>query len=232
MRAVAYDPPTDTWTTLPPVPARFFEWYPTARAAGGYTVVFMAEAVVVLTPDGRWVPLPYGEIPFGAVATTRPSFVTQTGDGTLYVLGVDNGDRDRHTVVRIDPVRFVAAATRYQVGIGSVQAPPDYVLRGARYDLESEAVEIDLAGPGVLPGRVGPGCSITSRYTGIPGTAPGAPVTGFSEESLHNDGKPTKWYRSPSGEVWQVGPATADEFIVRCSPPDVARAVAASASFK
>ncbi len=70
MRSIGYDPTTDTRATLPSVHARFSEHFPTSGLVGGYTVVLMAGAAVVLMPSDVWVPLPYGQIPFGDVGST------------------------------------------------------------------------------------------------------------------------------------------------------------------
>ncbi|HEX5096872.1 MAG TPA: hypothetical protein VFX21_12690, partial [Acidimicrobiia bacterium] len=98
MKAATYDPRADRWTTLPEVPARFSEWYPTARSTGGRTAVFMAAAMVVL--DGnRWTPLPAPTASLGTVATTRPGFGSQADNGVLFVFGFQD---DENVLTAID----------------------------------------------------------------------------------------------------------------------------------
>jgi hypothetical protein len=220
MKAIAWDPPRDGWSTLPDVPARFFEWSPTARAVGGATVVFMAQAIVVLTPNGTWVPVPYGKVPFGTIATTRPAFDAQPANEVMYVFGVRNNGSS--VLVSIDPARLAAAASPLQIGVGSVRPPSGYRLQASHYDAASDAVDIQLSGPN------GAVCSVTSKYTGTasPNFAPLVP------ESLENDGAHRTWYRSPQGTEWGTAPTTSDSFVVECTDPTAARALAESASFK
>lgn len=220
MKAIAWDPARDEWSTLPDVPARFFEWSPTARSVGGYTVVFMAQATVVLTPNGMWVPVPYGEIPFGTIATTRAAFEAQPAGGELFVYGVrKNGSS---VLVTVDPSRLVATASPLQIGVGSVRPPSGYRLHASHYDAASDAVDIQLAGPNDAV------CSVTSKYTGTASPTFGSLVP----ESLENDGTQRTWHRSPQGTEWATAPTTSDSFVVVCSDPAAARALAASASFK
>ena len=219
MKAIAYDPTSNVWSTLPDVPARFSEWTPTARSVDGYTVVFMAQAVVVLTPNNTWAPLPYGEIPFGIIASGRPALNTQPGGRVLFVLGIRNGAT---VLVAADPATLSANAARLQVGAGSVQNPPHYQLRAAHYDATSDAVDIGLTGPNDAT------CTVTSRYTNV--VSPN--FAGLTQESLENDRLAKTWYRNPQGTEWRTAPTSSDSFDVKCSDPSTARALAASASFK
>jgi len=219
MRAYAYDPAGDSWSALPAVPARFFEWYPRVRSAGGYTAAFMAGAIVVLTPGGAWVPLPYGEVPFGTIASTRAAFDARQAGAVLFVLGVRNNGT--FAFASVDPALLVATAARLQVGIGAVRLPVDYRLETTHYDLVSNGIDVELGGPHYAS------CSVTSTYTG-PSTKVTAPV----RESLENDGAPTTWHRNAAGTLWQATPTTTDSFTIKCAGPAPARWLAASASFK
>jgi hypothetical protein len=70
MRAATYDPATDRWSELPDIPARFYEGGPTLISTNRASIVFMVQAVVTLTPDDTWIPLPYGSIPRGQFVST------------------------------------------------------------------------------------------------------------------------------------------------------------------
>jgi hypothetical protein len=218
MKAIAYNPTSDVWSTLPDVPARFYEWTPTARSVDGYTVVFMAQAVVVLTPNDTWVPLPYGAIPFGVIASGYPALDPQPGGRVLFVLGVRNGT---NVLVAADPARLTATGTRLQVGVGSVQMPWQYRLNAAHYDTTSGAVDIRLAGPNDAT------CTVTSNYTNQ--ASPN--YTGLTQDSLKNDGVTKTWYRNPKSTEWRTA-LTTDSYDVECSDPSPALMLAASASFK
>jgi hypothetical protein len=223
MRAIAYDPERDTWTTLPSVPARFSEWSPTTVSVGGNTAVFMAYTVVVLMPNGTWVPLPYGPIPFGSVGTTRPD--PTSAAGVVFVAGTR---RDGSNAIAIlDPARMVETGHRLQVGVGSVPVPAGYRLGSSSYDevqggLVSEAVTVNLDGTG------GGSCSLQATYSGIVPPSFDALVP----ETLQTDGAATEWYRNASGTQWRTASTTSDSFDVECADPAVARAIAESASFK
>jgi hypothetical protein len=176
--------------------------------------------MVVLTPNGIWVPVPYGAIPFGTIATTRPAFDAQRADEVMYVFGVrSNGSS---VLVTIDAARLVATASPLQIGVGSVRPPSGYRLQASHYDAASDAVDIQLSGPNDAV------CSVTSKYTGNAPPSFGSLVP----ESLENDGTQRTWHRSPQGTKWRTAPTTSDSFVVECSDPSAARALAASASFK
>jgi hypothetical protein len=219
MNAVAYDPVRDRWSTLPDVPARFSEWIPNARSANGYTVVFMAYAVVVLTPNDTWVPLPYGAIPFGIVASGHPAFEEEPAGGVLFVLGIRHG---ASVFVAVDPVRFATGPPRLQVGTGSVAVPRNYQLNAARYDTPSETVDITISAANNAT------CSVTSKYTNT--ATPD--FAGLTPERLDNDGAAKIWHRNAHGTEWRTPPGSYDMFDVKCTDPSTARWLAGSASFK
>ncbi|MDQ1449580.1 MAG: hypothetical protein QOC79_2551 [Actinomycetota bacterium] len=220
MRAIAYDPGSDTWSTLPNMPARFSEHLPTAGSVGGYTAVLMSGAVVVLTPSDLWVPLPYGQIPYGNVGSTRPS--PDSAGGDLFVTGVRN--RESNGIAIVDLARMVATASRLQVGIGSVLPPPGYRLLTSHFDglPSNERVRIELNGPNEAT------CSVDSTYSYV--TPP--PTGSLVHVTLQNDGEPKGWYRNASGTQWNTDATGTDSLSVECSDPTTARQLAESASFK
>lgn len=219
MTAAIYDPTADSWEELPAVPARFYEWYPTLRSSGGRSVAFMATAIVVLGGDGQWVPLPYGDIPFGAVATTRPGFGVESGDGTMFIWSL-NSDSAANTLTAVDINRLVQASRRLQVGIGSIELGVGASLADADYTTSGIEEEVRA----VIQQGDGSRCTVSSGYGA---GAVDQPV----EETLDNDGRPTPWKRDPAGRTWQTAATTSDVFTIDCDQADVAEALANSASF-
>jgi hypothetical protein len=116
----------------------------------------------------------------------------------------------------------LATASPLQVGVGSVRPPSGYRLQASHYDTASDAVDIRLSGPNDVV------CSVTSKYTGVASPNFGSLVP----ESLENDGAQRTWHRSPQGAEWGTAPTTSDSFVIECTDPSAARALAASASFK
>lgn len=210
MTAVTYDPATDSWAELSSVPARFFEWQPTLRSSAGTSVVFMAQAIVVLTGSDAWVPVPYGKIPSGSVVATA--------NGELFVWSV-NADSATNTLTAVDLNRVVERPHRVQVGVGNTELGADASLIEATYgEVGTEEVRA------VIEHVDGSRCTVTSVYgTG----AIDQPV----EETLDNDGRPTTWHRDSGGQTWQTVPTTSDVFTIDCDQADSARALANSASF-
>jgi hypothetical protein len=219
MTAATYDPTADSWEDLPAVPARFYEWYPTLRSSGGRSVAFMATAIVVLGEDGHWVPLPYGDIPFGAVATTRPGFGVASGDGTVFIWSL-NSDRATNTLTAVDVNRLVGASRRIQVGIGSIELGAGASLVDSAYTTSGTEEEVRA----VIQQGDGSRCAVSSGYGTV---AVEQPV----EKTLDNDGRPTPWKRDPGGRIWQTAATTSDVFTIDCDQAEGAETMANSASF-
>lgn len=217
MRAVSYDPAEDAWEELPPVPARFGEWYPTLRSVGGKSVAFMAHAVVVMSEDRRWLPLPYDDISFGAVASTRPAAGVERGSGAIFVWGLDAAARE-NVLTGLDLDRLAARPGRVQVGIGTVELPERWRVVEAAYRPTHDQVVVDIE---ELDGGH---CTVTSGYgEGM--------AAGGIEETIHNDGRPTTWFRDASGRAWRTEATSSDLFTVSCDDPEAGRAIATAASF-
>ena len=213
MRATTYDPASDSWSDLPDVPARFSEWVPSLRSGRGTSVAFMARTVALLTPDDRWVPLPYGVALAGAIASTD--------SGVLFVWGLDS-EADRNVLAVIAPAAVAANPPAVQVGIGSVAVPEGYGLADASLDREagtSEVVSVHLAAQGAA-------CTVTSSYLGTGGPGLDQPVP----ETLEDDGAATAWVHSDDERVWQTAATLSDRLEITCDDPRVARDLAGTAS--
>lgn len=121
----------------------------------------------------------------------------------------------------VDLDRLVAGSSRVQVGVASVEPLEGFVVEDAVYStsgtVEEVRVEITDAGGGQ--------CTVTSAYVGE------AATDQLIEETLQNDGEPTRWARDEVGGTWQTTVTMADVFTVECEQPDVAEALARSASF-
>jgi hypothetical protein len=219
MTALTYDPETDAWATLPRVPARFYEWYPVLRSSGGVSAAFMAQAIVVLTRDDRWVPMPYGTIPFGSVATTRPGFTVNSGDGTLFIWSLDS-DSAANRLTAVDLDGLVGGPPRLQVGVGSIEPGEGAVLIDASSTAAGTENEVQV----VIERRQGGRCTVSSAY----GTGS---VEQPVEETLDNDGRPTQWRRDATGQIWETAATTTDVFRIACEDVGNAAALARSASF-
>lgn len=129
MSAATYDPRTDRWHELSDVPARFYEWCPRIGAAEGHAVAFMAQSMVVLTPDDEWVPLAYGEARAGAAGAV--------GD-RLYVFGWDyETERNRFSALR---VADATDETDLQVGVASLRLPRGYEFEDASFESIHESI--------------------------------------------------------------------------------------------
>jgi hypothetical protein len=214
MRAAAYDPSTNQWDDLPPVPARFFESYPSVVAQSGTTMAFMAQTVAVLTPEDSWVPLPYASVPNGTPASTD--------SGVVFVWSLDSAT-DRNVLAAFDPALLAASPTSLQVGLGTVPVPPGYHLSDASIvgpATAAEGVRVEL-----LTGSES--CTVSSTYSGIDGPELDQSVP----ETLQNNGAPREWRRSEDEHTWQTAATDSDLFEIACDDPRVARDLARSAAF-
>ena len=214
MRAATYDPASDSWSDLPDVPARFFEFRPSLQSGRGTSVAFMARAVALLTPDDRWIPLPYGVALSGATASTD--------SGVLFVWGLDS-EADRNVLAVIDPAAVAANPPAVQVGSASVAVPEGYRFTDASHDVEavnSEVISVHLAAQDAA-------CTVTSSYQGMDGPGLDQPVP----ETLQNDGAATAWAHSDDERVWQTAATLSDRLEITCDDPRIARKLAGTASF-
>ncbi|MFP3902221.1 MAG: hypothetical protein ACLFXM_15305 [Acidimicrobiia bacterium] len=219
MQAAAYDPETDSWTELPPVPARFYEWVPTVVSAGGKTAALMASAIVVLDESDRWTPLPYGErIVPGAVAAARRAGGSGASTSTVFSWGRD-WSNDETVLSAIDLDRAVARQDRVQVGVGSVELPDGFTVVDTGYEEAAIVRTVRVLAEGADQAS----CTISSTYGG---TGDGTGVT----ETLRNDGRPRDWSHDAAGLVWRTT-VLSDLFTVDCDDPGRARRMAESASF-
>lgn len=206
MRAVTYDPSTDTWTDLPPVPARFYEWTPSVRSVGGTSVVFMAAAVVVLDEADRWTPLAYDTLPRGLVTAQIPS--ARTGSEQLTVFGVNN-ETETNVLSTIDVVELARDPDHVQVGVFYVALPDGLGLVDAALD---EAGEVHAE----LEHTDGRQCTITSGHNSPP-----------LDDAV--TGEVAGWARDETGRVWRTTENDADAITIECTETDIARTLAESA---
>lgn len=225
MVATAYDPASDTWTTLTMVPARFSEWSPTLVALGDLLVASFAQTIAVLHPDGTWVPLPYDGLPVSRPRAAGPDTVVDVGwsraDGVgSWVIGA------------FDPEAAVASAERIQVGVASIPFPSGAEIVDARFGQgadggpvpPSETVRVELNLPG--SGR----CTITSTYLGV--VAQGS-LTGGEEVASTADGQTRRWLRNPGATEWSSSPFDdgVDRLTITCANARAARALVEGTSF-
>jgi hypothetical protein len=179
----------------------------------------MAQAVAMLADGDRWVPLPYGEIRFGVIASNRPAAGAGRTGGTLFVWGRDM-TTGAGVLTALDLDLVVRDVRRVQVGAGSVELPAGSSLADATYGaagVEAE-VRVVIAAPG------GGHCTVSSHYGQ-------GDIQERVEEELRNDGRLTRWYRDPAGRTWQTAATESDVFTVTCDTPSAAETLAKSASF-
>lgn len=179
----------------------------------------MAQAIVVLTSEDQWVPVPYGTIPFGSVATTRPGFAVDSGDGTLFVWSLDaDGAANRLTAVNLDDL--IGGARRVQVGVGSIDLGQGAILVDARSTATGVEAKVELVAQLSGGGR----CTVSSGYGA-------GSVEQPAQETVHNDGRPMPWRRDVTGKTWETAPTASDVFRIVCERANDAAALAGSASF-
>lgn len=212
MDAAAYDPDADTWTDLPAVPARFFEWNPELAATGDSVVAFMAQAVVVLH-DGVWTPLPYEGLQFGDLAVA---------DGTILTFGLD-ADAGVNSLFALDVETRRRDADVRQVGVAELRQPAGFEFGSAICDDADnecrDGVTVELEGP--------TSCAVTSSYT----LGFGDPPDGERVTIEPLDGSPpfeATLTDPPDGGVHIVGAEVSDRIIVDCDDTEVALEVARS----
>ena len=206
MHAAAYDPRSGRWSALPSVPARFYEWVPSSVSVNGQSIVFMAQAVVVLDRAGTWKPLPYGDLPSYATAVVGAG-------GNVFVLGLNRDNR--LTLAAIDLNRLTTQPARLQVGVASAAVPKGFTIAESSFDSNhrgafTETVRVRIANP------TGDTCTLTSTYGRQPDAAGKTPV------SVATSGTLIDWYRTPDAEQWETAATTSDTVAVKCSNPALA----------
>ena len=185
-----------TWTSLPSVPARFYESTPTIAATPPTLLVATTTALVVRAGD-RWIPVPRGDLDFwGGSGTVAPASGTD-GNATLLAFGVTRTGQNR--LIRIDPTALAASARTLQVGVATVQLPADATLMEAALDRVDivDTVRVELDAPA---GR----CTVSSSYVG-------------------QTDAPDRWTESDDGHVWKIAATSSDLVQVTCADPTTAR---------
>jgi hypothetical protein len=212
MAAMAYDPAADAWEQLPPVPARFYEWYPTLVSTRDQTIAYYGQAVVAWR-DGGWLPMPYGPVPLGRVATTRGA------DDRLFVWTLDH-KAETNALAVVDLAALVAAPERVQVGVAAIALGEGDELVRTSYaeSFTEERVDVEVWRAD------GAKCMVASGYSSATVELP-------IEEDLSNDGHPTVWSRNDAGTTWARQATTSDTVTIACDDAEAARSLAASASF-
>jgi len=150
-------------------PARFYEWIPSVATVEDRTAVFMAQSLVVLDSDDRWIPLPYQGAPSAVPQPASiPNVATEPvviGD-TLYVFGFDyKTETNAFAALELDAGALTAESI--QVGHLSLTLPDGAHLDDARFE-RYEAVEGLPPAETVtaeISGAAGD-CSVASTYVG------------------------------------------------------------------
>lgn len=184
------------WSTLPSVPARFYEYTPTILATPPTLLVTTANALVIRVAN-HWIPVPRGDLDFwggsGAVAPADGS----DEHATVYAFGVTRAGQNR--LIRIDPTALAASARTLQVGEATVHMPAGASLMEAALDrvdiVDTVRVELDIP-----TGR----CTVSSSYVG-------------------QTDAPDRWTESDNGHVWKIAGTTSDLVKVTCADPATAR---------
>jgi hypothetical protein len=196
MHVTAWRGGDSAWTSLPSVPARFYEYTPTIVATPPTLLVTAANALVVRAGD-RWIPVPRGDLEFwggaGAVAPAAGS----GDDATVYAFGVTRAGQNR--LIRVDPTALAASARTLQVGEATVRLPAHATLMEAALDRVDivDTVRVELDGP---TGR----CTVSSSYVG-------------------QTDVPDRWTESDDGHVWKIAGTSSDLVQVTCADPATAR---------
>jgi hypothetical protein len=199
MHIAAWNGGSSGWTTLPSVPARFYEYTPIVVATPPTLLVTTANALVVRDRD-RWIPVPRGDLAFwGGTGSVGP--VDDAGNATLYSFGITQAGTNR--LIRLDPTVLASSARTLQVGEVALRLPPDATLREAALDgtttnaIDDESVRVELT----LPTG---SCTVSSTYVG-------------------QTVVPDQWVASEAGRVREIAATSSDLARVRCTDPEAAR---------
>jgi hypothetical protein len=209
MEAATYDPDSDRWTKLPSVPARFYEWYPAVRSAGDFTAVVMGQAVVILSADNTWVPLPSANLPWGPIATAQSNFRTQADHGVLFVWETDG---DQNALHAIDIDRLIERPSEIQVGAFTLALPDGWSIRSTQYDESDEFAQ-------TVRVTIGSGADECRLASGPTATAPRESVT------IDDSRNGLNWRRNAASTRWLAEFSTTDTVTVDCDTSRDARAM-------
>lgn len=207
MHAAAYDPISDTWEDLPDVPARFYEWLPSARTSTAGPVVEMGQALAVLG-DGGWTPLPTAGYLSLAGAPTEPGAPL-----TTWHLSEDGRSNQ---LILIDLATLIASGRR-RVSVADVALPPGTAQVSTSIDAAGDVIKINLA-------RGANSCTVTSRYSASAGTDEFTlPII----EAVEGRDGAVQWSRNESSTQWQTAATSSDRVEVVCDESTDARALVA-----
>jgi hypothetical protein len=203
LHAETYNPGADSWYPLPPVPARFFEWYPGIRALPSTVTAFLGNAFAVLGGRNRWSVLPYrllGFEPYG-LPDDAPATAAADNASRMFVYGLTR--QGTNALALIEPQQLAASSEQIQVGIATVTLPKGTHVGNWTTDINPTParVFVDLATPTGA-------CQVGSAEGG-----PGASTT------------PGRWQSDPAGRRWTIHVASTDTVDVSCDNATSAREI-------
>jgi hypothetical protein len=199
-----YNPGADSWQLQPPVPARFFEWYPGIRALRSTVTAFLGNAFAVLGPENHWTVLPYrllGFEPYG-LPGDAPATAAADNANRLFVYGTTR--QGTNALALIEPQQLAAANEQIQVGVATVTLPKGARVGNWTTDTNPTRVRVfvDLATPAGA-------CQVGSAEPGGPGTST----------------TPGTWQSDPTGRLWTIHAASTDTVDVSCDNAATAREI-------
>jgi hypothetical protein len=195
LHAESYDPTTDSWTPLPQIPARFFEWYPGLHAEPNSVTAFLANGFAVVDGSRRWTVMPYRlldiePITFGRAAPATAPSATQ---GRFFVSGVKHDGSA--TLALVDPLQLARSTRQIQVGVATVT-----VAEGTKVGTWTTDTNSNRARVAVNVATPAGACQIGSAE-------PRAPDV---------NGAPSGWQSDPTGRAWSTHATSTDTVDVSC----------------
>jgi hypothetical protein len=195
LHAESYDPTTDSWTPLPQIPARFFEWYPGLHAEPNSVTAFLANGFAVVDGSRRWTVMPYRlldiePITFGRAAPATAPSATQ---GRFFVSGVKHDGSA--TLELVDPLQLARSTRQIQVGVATVT-----VAEGTKVGTWTTDTNSNRARVAVNVATPAGACQIGSAE-------PRAPDV---------NGAPSGWQSDPTGRAWSTHATSTDTVDVSC----------------